>query len=104
MTTQSATLTVTRDQNHLAWDPAIPPVASVPSGSIVEFDCLDASNGQITSDSTTATLDTLGKAAAQEDANLMPLLVDCAKAYCTLGEMVDVLKDEWGEFVQPRVF
>jgi acetamidase/formamidase len=47
---------VGRDQNHLAWDPAIPPVASVQSGAIVEFDCLDASNGQLTADSTTADL------------------------------------------------
>jgi methylmalonyl-CoA mutase, N-terminal domain len=51
-----------------------------------------------------ATLDTLAKAAAQDDVNLMPLLVDCAKAYCTVGEMVDVLKEEWGEFQQPAVF
>ncbi|MEX0665967.1 MAG: methylmalonyl-CoA mutase family protein [Acidimicrobiia bacterium] len=51
-----------------------------------------------------ATLGALGKAAAQDDVNLMPLLVDCAKAYCTVGEMVDVLKDEWGEFQQPAVF
>jgi methylmalonyl-CoA mutase N-terminal domain/subunit len=46
----------------------------------------------------------LEKGAAQDDVNLMPLLVDCAKAYCTVGEMVDVLKSEWGEFQQPRVF
>ncbi|HSO97086.1 MAG TPA: methylmalonyl-CoA mutase family protein [Acidimicrobiia bacterium] len=51
-----------------------------------------------------ATLDALGKAAAQDDINLMPLLVDAAKAYCTVGEMVDVLKSEWGEFQQPAVF
>jgi methylmalonyl-CoA mutase N-terminal domain/subunit len=50
------------------------------------------------------TLGALGKAAVQEDVNLMPLLVDCAKAYCTVGEMVNVLKDEWGEFQQPAVF
>lgn len=43
---------VGRDQNHLAWDPAIPPVASVGSGDVVEFDCLDASFGQLTADST----------------------------------------------------
>ena len=43
-------------------------------------------------------------AAARDDVNLMPLLVDCAKAYCTVGEMVDVLKDRWGEFQQPAVF
>ena len=50
------------------------------------------------------TLDTLRKSAAQDDVNLMPLLVDCAKAYCTVGEMVDVLKSQWGEFQQPTVF
>ena len=47
------TIHVARDQYHLAWDPAIPPVATVASGAIVEFDCLDASNGQFTADSTT---------------------------------------------------
>ena len=51
-----------------------------------------------------ASLDQLRKAAAQESVNLMPLLIDCAKAYCTVGEMVDVLKEQWGEFQQPAVF
>src|SRR5581483_4291669 len=45
-----------------------------------------------------ACLGALAKAAARDDDNLMPHLVECAKAYCTVGEMVDVLKDEWGEF------
>ena len=53
------TIHVARDQNHLAWDPAIPPVATAASGAIVEFDCLDASNGQLTADSTTADVATL---------------------------------------------
>jgi methylmalonyl-CoA mutase N-terminal domain/subunit len=39
-----------------------------------------------------------------DDVNLMPLLIDCALAYCTVGEMVAVLKDAWGEFRQPAVF
>ena len=51
-----------------------------------------------------ATLAKLSKAAVQENVNLMPLLIDCAKAYCTVGEMVDVLKEQWGEFQQPAVF
>jgi methylmalonyl-CoA mutase N-terminal domain/subunit len=51
-----------------------------------------------------ATLGALSAAAARDDENLMPYLVDCAKAYCTVGEMVDVLKDQWGEFQQPVVF
>jgi methylmalonyl-CoA mutase N-terminal domain/subunit len=52
----------------------------------------------------TSTLGALEAAAAKDDVNLMPLLVDCAKAYCTVGEMVDVLKNQWGEFSQPVVF
>jgi methylmalonyl-CoA mutase N-terminal domain/subunit len=51
-----------------------------------------------------ASLAALSAAAAKDDVNLMPLLVDCAKAYCTVGEMVDVLKEHWGEFQQPVVF
>ena len=50
---------VGREQNHLAWDPAIAPIATVGSGDLVAFDCLDASNGQLTADSTTADLATL---------------------------------------------
>jgi methylmalonyl-CoA mutase, N-terminal domain len=51
-----------------------------------------------------STLSALEVAAGKDDENLMPLLVDCAKAYCTVGEMVDVLKNQWGEFQQPTVF
>jgi methylmalonyl-CoA mutase, N-terminal domain len=42
--------------------------------------------------------------AAEGTENLMPLLVDCALAYCTVGEMVTALKDVWGEFRQPVVY
>ena len=59
MATAASAFHVTRDRNHLAWDPAIPPIATVPSGSIVTFDCLDSSNGQITASSTVGDLDTL---------------------------------------------
>jgi methylmalonyl-CoA mutase N-terminal domain/subunit len=51
-----------------------------------------------------STLAALGAAASLNEENLMPYLVDCAKAYCTVGEMVSVLKDHWGEFKQPTVF
>jgi acetamidase/formamidase len=57
---------VAREQNHLAWDPAIPPVTSIGSGDLVELDCLDASNGQITADSTTDSLSTLDFASVDQ--------------------------------------
>jgi methylmalonyl-CoA mutase N-terminal domain/subunit len=41
---------------------------------------------------------------ADGDDNLMHRLIDCANAYCTVGEMVSTLKSVWGEFQQPVVF
>jgi methylmalonyl-CoA mutase N-terminal domain/subunit len=46
----------------------------------------------------------LAASAADEEANLMPPLIDCAAAYCTVQEMADVLREAWGEFQQPVVF
>jgi methylmalonyl-CoA mutase N-terminal domain/subunit len=42
--------------------------------------------------------------AAEGEVNLMGPLIDCANAYCTVGEMVAALKAVWGEFQQPVVF
>ena len=53
------TVHITRDRFHLAWDPAIAPIETVPSGSVVEFDLLDASGGQLTEHSTTDDIATL---------------------------------------------
>jgi len=39
--------------------------------------------------------------AATEETNLMPLLIDCARADATLGEMVGTLSDVFGRFVEP---
>ncbi|MET8976531.1 methylmalonyl-CoA mutase family protein [Streptomyces sp. NPDC004539] len=44
------------------------------------------------------------KQAALSDVNLMGPLVDCANAYCTVGEMTGALREVWGEFRQPVVF
>lgn len=43
----------------------------------------------------------LDEAAQNDGQNLMPLLVDCAHAYATVGEMVSTLKQQWGEFQEP---
>jgi acetamidase/formamidase len=95
MASQTPGQRVSRDQNHLAWDPAVEPVASVPSGSVVEFDCLDASNGQITADSTTESLATL--AFDQVDQVTGPVAVEGAEPGDTL--QIDVLEldhADWG--------
>src|ERR1700738_1682248 len=50
-----------------------------------------------------ANLAALSRAACGDD-ELMHKLIDCASAYCTVGEMVSTLKAVWGEFQQPVVF
>ena len=86
---------IRRDQNHLAWDPAIPAVASVGSGDEVEFDCLDASNGQLTADSTTDDLATLDF--ARVDQVTGPVEVEGAEPGDTLQvDLLDFAPADWG--------
>jgi methylmalonyl-CoA mutase, N-terminal domain len=49
------------------------------------------------------TLNALHAAANREDVNLMYPLLDCVNAYCTLQEMMDVLRQEWGEYREPLI-
>lgn len=49
------------------------------------------------------TLDALSSA-AKGSANVMPFLVDCCKAYATVGEMADVFREAFGEFQEPSLF
>jgi methylmalonyl-CoA mutase N-terminal domain/subunit len=49
------------------------------------------------------TLDALKQGAAGT-ANTMPLILDCVKAYCTVGEISDALRDVYGTYEEPAVF
>jgi len=46
-------------------------------------------------------LDALRSAARRPDQNLMPATVECVRAYCTIGEIMGVLRDEFGTFQEP---
>jgi methylmalonyl-CoA mutase N-terminal domain/subunit len=54
-------------------------------------------------DKVTRTLSDLRAAAVRND-NLMPSFIDCARVYCTLGEIVDVLRGVYGEYEEPPMF
>jgi methylmalonyl-CoA mutase N-terminal domain/subunit len=41
---------------------------------------------------------------AAGDANLMPLIIDCARASVTMGEMCDALREQWGVWRETPVF
>jgi len=51
-----------------------------------------------------AALGRLKEAAAQEDVNLMPPIVDAGSLYVTMGEMCDALRDVWGVWRETPVF
>ncbi|MFL5920815.1 MAG: methylmalonyl-CoA mutase [Gaiellaceae bacterium] len=51
-----------------------------------------------------ASLARLKEAAARDDENLMPLLVEASRAYATLGEMCDALRETWGTWRETPVF
>jgi methylmalonyl-CoA mutase N-terminal domain/subunit len=51
-----------------------------------------------------AALAGLKEGAAKDDVNLMPLIVDASRAYVTMGEMCDALREVWGVWRETPVF
>lgn len=49
------------------------------------------------------TLNALRAAARDANENLMPYLLDAVNAYATLQEMMDTLRQEWGEYQEPAI-
>ena len=43
-------------------------------------------------------------AAAKKDENLMPLVLDAVEAQATEGEVMDVFREVYGEYVDPGIF
>lgn len=41
---------------------------------------------------------------AKEQKNVMPSLVECCKSYATVGEMANVFRDVFGEYMEPGIF
>lgn len=89
------TIHVRRDQFHLAWDNSIPPIATVGSGDIVTVDTLDASCGQLHTDSTVD--DVLALDFSRVDQVNGPIAVEGAEVGDTLEiEMLELQPADWG--------
>ncbi len=74
---------------------SIPPVVRIKSGDTVSFDCLDASNGQITAISTTSTLSSL--VFSQLDQVCGPVHIAEAEPGNTLQvEILEIETADWG--------
>jgi methylmalonyl-CoA mutase N-terminal domain/subunit len=69
-----------------------------------QIERVQALRGRRDSAAVEAALARLKQAAARDRDNLMPPLVDAAKAYVTLGEMCDALRETWGTWTETPVF
>jgi methylmalonyl-CoA mutase N-terminal domain/subunit len=49
-------------------------------------------------------LTALKEAAARDDVNLMPPIIEASREYVTLGEMCDALRAVWGVWRETPVF
>ena len=63
-----------------------------------------ALRGRRDSTAVESTLAALKAASVREDVNLMPAILDAARAYVTMGEMCDVWRDVWGVWRETPVF
>ncbi len=76
--------------HHLGWDRSIPPVLRVAPGETIEFECVDASGGQLSPDST------LADVARLDFGKVNPVT---GPVYVDGAEPGDALKVTIGEFV-----
>jgi methylmalonyl-CoA mutase N-terminal domain/subunit len=69
-----------------------------------QIERLRAMRGQRDSPAVERSLARLKEASLREDVSLMPLIVDAARAYVTMGEMCDALRETWGVWRETPVF
>ncbi|MEP6952636.1 MAG: methylmalonyl-CoA mutase family protein [Solirubrobacteraceae bacterium] len=75
-----------------------------PSLERKQIDRVQAVRARRDGDGVEATLAALREAAAQDRANLMPLLLAAARAHATEGEIITALQDVWGNYTESPVF
>jgi methylmalonyl-CoA mutase N-terminal domain/subunit len=69
-----------------------------------QIDRVQALRARRDSPAVEAALADLKDAAARDDVNLMPKIVDASRAYVTMGEMCDALREVWGVWRETPVF
>ena len=55
-------------------------------------------------DAVVKSLETLKNAALSNETNIVPLILDCVKNYCSIGEISNTLRTIWGEYQAPSIF
>jgi methylmalonyl-CoA mutase N-terminal domain/subunit len=78
-------------------DLSIPLLKMDPEGEVRQFQRLKKMRAERDNGKWEKSLEKL-QAAAEGDENLMPYILDAAKAYATLGEICDTMRDVFGEY------
>jgi methylmalonyl-CoA mutase N-terminal domain/subunit len=81
--------------------PAIPILQMDPQGYERQVARLNQLRHERDNERVGQTLNALRQACAREDENVMPHLIEAAKAYATLGETVDVMREVFGVYHEP---
>jgi methylmalonyl-CoA mutase N-terminal domain/subunit len=89
---------------QLADEPEVEILRIHPALEEKQIERVRALRGRRDSGEVESALAKLKEAAAREDENLMPLLLDASRAYATLGEMCDALREVWGVWRETPVF
>ena len=80
--------------------PAIPILEMDPAGYQHQVNRLNQLRHERDNEKVQASLNALRRATENHE-NVMPYLIDCAKAYATLGEMTDVMREVFGLYQEP---
>jgi len=80
--------------------PAIPILEMDPAGYQRQVNRLNQLRHERDNEKVQASLNALRRATENHE-NVMPYLIDCAKAYATLGEMTDVMREVFGLYQEP---
>jgi methylmalonyl-CoA mutase N-terminal domain/subunit len=89
---------------QLADERPIPTLKVDPALEAQQVERLRALRASRDSAAVEARLAAVKEAAAREGVNLMPLIVDAARDYVTLGELCDALREVWGVWRETPVF
>jgi methylmalonyl-CoA mutase N-terminal domain/subunit len=81
----------------------VPTLYVDPAKEKIHLDRLNRVRRERDQSRTQQTLDALRKAAEGTE-NLMPYLIDCSNAYATMGEMMGVFREVFGEYTEAPVF
>jgi methylmalonyl-CoA mutase, N-terminal domain len=69
-----------------------------------QIERVKALRGRRDSSAVESALKALKEASAREDVNLMPVILDAARAYVTMGEMCEAWREVWGVWRETPVF